>query len=92
MDVFARAEPEHCSLIGEVKNRQTDRYSAQEAAAFLEKAGILMALEQVERAVVFVFSRSGFTQEALAYMEAQGMAWTDDERWIQESSDMGRIH
>ncbi len=87
VDVFARAEPEHYSLIGEVKNRQTERYSAQEAAAFREKAGILMALEQVERAVMFVFSRSGFTQEAQEYMEAQSMAWSNDERWIQESSD-----
>ncbi len=87
VDVFARAEPEHYSLIGEVKNRQTERYSAPEAATLREKAGILIALEQVDRAMVFVFSRSGFTQEALAYMEAQGMAWTDDERWIQESSD-----
>ncbi len=87
VDVFARAEPGHYSLIGEVKNRQTDKYSVQEAAAFWEKAGILMELEQVERAVVFVFSRSGFTQDALTYMQEMAMAWTDHEDWIRETTD-----
>ncbi len=36
----------------------------------------------------FGFSRAEFTQEALVYMQAQGMAWTDDETWIQEAVDV----
>jgi hypothetical protein len=33
--------------------------------------------------VVFIFSRSGFTKEAQAYCHKQGIACSEDERWLE---------
>jgi hypothetical protein len=38
--------------------------------------------EKIERAVGFIFSRSGFTQEAEDYCKEKGIACSDDERWL----------
>ncbi|MBF0103506.1 MAG: hypothetical protein HQK77_21625 [Desulfobacterales bacterium] len=84
IDVFAQAKPDEYSLIGEVKNRQEDKFSLDEAVRFKEKAEILIELEKVEKSVLFVFCKCGFVEEALTYFEAQGMAWTDEIKWITE--------
>ena len=82
IDLFARAGKEQYSLIGEVKNRTTKPFSAAEAAEFVQKAQTLQEREQVEKAVLFVFSRHGFTRDALAYFQEHGIAYSDDERWL----------
>ncbi len=87
IDVFARAKSREYAMIGEVKNREKEKFSQKEAEAFREKALILTELEKVEKAVLFVFSKSGFTKDALQYMEAYAMAWTEDAEWIKEETD-----
>lgn len=82
IDIFARAEKDKYSLIGEVKNRTTKPFSAGEAAEFVQKAQILREREEIEKAVLFVFSRKGFTKDALAYFHEHGIAYSDDERWL----------
>ncbi|MCP4107081.1 MAG: hypothetical protein GY749_16335 [Desulfobacteraceae bacterium] len=59
VDIFARAEQDEYSLIGEVKNRK-GKFSVKEAEDFVKKAGELMKLEDVQKSVLFVFSVSGF--------------------------------
>ncbi len=96
IDIFARApvilrqtqdrssSEQAYSLIGEVKNRTTKTFSMAEAEEFVRKAHALQEREQVGKAVLFVFSRKGFTQDALAYFQERGIAWSDDERWLGE--------
>ncbi len=86
IDVFARAKPGEYAMIGEVKNREKEKFSLREAEEFREKALILTELEKVEKAVLFVFSKCGFTKDALQYMEEQAMAWTEEEAWIKEET------
>lgn len=81
VDIFAKA-PEGISIIGEVKNRERDKFSLEEAQQFLEKLKTLTHLEQVTDTLGFVSSRNGFTQDALAYLEAHRIAWSQDERWL----------
>jgi hypothetical protein len=50
----------------------------------VQKAKALQELEQVEKVVLFVFSRKGFTADALAYFQEHGITWSDDERWLGE--------
>ncbi len=83
VDIFARAEEKEFSLIGEVKNRKA-KFSVGEAREFREKAGELMRLEDVGKAVLFVFSVSGFFKNTLAYLERHGIAWTSDKRWLEK--------
>jgi len=92
IDIFARApstgseqaaEPAY-ALIGEVKNRDTRAFSRDEAAEFAQKARILQEREGVEKAVLFVFSRHGFTRDALTYLREHHIAWSDDEGWLGE--------
>lgn len=87
IDVFARAPGDNYSLICEVKNRQTKPFSTDEAAEFLQKAQELRDLEQVDKAVAFVFSRKGFTQDALTYFQKHHIAWSDDEHWLEQGKD-----
>lgn len=82
IDIFAKAGADAYTLIGEVKNRENKAFSAAEAEEFATKAQELQRREQIEKAVLFVFSRRGFTQDALAYFRAHGIAWSDDERWL----------
>ena len=72
------------SLIGEVKNRDTKAFSATEAAEFVKKAHALQEREQVAKAVLFVFSRKGFTRDAIAYLREHGIAYSEDEGWLGE--------
>ncbi|MCP4351507.1 MAG: hypothetical protein GY795_39075 [Desulfobacterales bacterium] len=89
IDVFARAKPGYYSMIGEVKNRETEKFSYDEAVRFAEKAEILKESEKTEKAVLFVFSRAGFTDDSLNFLKEQGIARSDDERWISESKSRG---
>ncbi len=81
IDILAKAKGGGYSLIGEVKNRKA-KFSVREAKAFQEKAGELARLENVGKAVLFVFSISGFHKNTLAYLKKQGIAWSADRRWL----------
>ena len=83
IDIFARAGEKKYSLIGEVKNRKV-KFSVKEAEAFREKAGELMKLENVDKAVLFVFSVSGFFKNTLVYLKKHGIVWTSDKRWLEK--------
>jgi hypothetical protein len=39
-------------------------------------------MENLERVVGFIFSRSGFTTEAEEYCKERGIACSEDERWL----------
>jgi hypothetical protein len=84
IDVFARATPGFYSMIGEVKNRETEKFSYDEAARFAEKAAELKESEKVDKAVLFVFSGAGFTEDSLNFLKEQDIAWTEDPGWISE--------
>ncbi|KPA13395.1 hypothetical protein MHK_006397 [Candidatus Magnetomorum sp. HK-1] len=81
IDVFARAESNEYSLIGEVKNRMSP-FSKAEADAFKNKAGTLIKIEQIEKFVLFVYSIKGFTKEAIQFFLENNISWCDDERWL----------
>ncbi|MCP4155093.1 MAG: hypothetical protein GY757_45635, partial [bacterium] len=62
VDVFARAgNAADYSIIGEVKSRESKRFSKDEAIAFERKLAEVKEQENIARAVGFIFSRSGFT-------------------------------
>jgi hypothetical protein len=83
LDIFARARSSNdYSIIGEVKSRDLRKFSREEAVGFLEKLREVESLERVERAVGFIFSRSGFTREAENYCKEMGIACSEDERWL----------
>jgi len=85
IDVFARAKAGSYSMIGEVKNRETEKFSYDEAVRFGEKAEILKESENIGNAVLFVFSKAGFTEDSLKFLKEHGIAWSEDIRWIPES-------
>ena len=83
VDIFARAEnPENYSLIVEVKSRDLKKFSKDEVMDFERKFVEVKKMEGIERAVGFVFSRSGFTKEAEEYGKERGIACSEDERWL----------
>ena len=83
LDIFARARSSNdYSIIGEVKSRDLRKFSREEAVRFLEKFQEVKSLERVERAVGFIFSRSGFTKEAEDYCKEIGIACSEDDRWL----------
>ena len=83
VDIFARAaNPGNYSIIGEVKNRGLTKLYQEEVMEFEKKFAVVKEIEEVERAVGFIFSRSGFTQEALDYCKTKGIACSGDERWL----------
>lgn len=86
IDVLARAKAGYYSVIGEVKNRETEKFSYDEAVRFGEKAGILKESENIGKAVLFVFSKAGFTEDCMNYLKEHGIAWSEDIRWISEFS------
>ncbi|KPA13091.1 ATPase domain protein, prokaryote domain protein [Candidatus Magnetomorum sp. HK-1] len=81
IDIFARAQSDEYSMIGEVKNRLIP-FSANEAKKFLQKAHELIKLEGIFKSVVFVYSVKGFTTDAIDYFKENQIAWCTDERWI----------
>jgi hypothetical protein len=83
VDLFAHAAAAgDYSIIGEVKNRDTRKFSREEAVDFERKFAGVKNQEQIDRAIGFIFSRSGFTQEAEDYCKERGIACSDDERWL----------
>jgi hypothetical protein len=84
VDIFARSvNPGDYSIIGEVKNREVKKFSLDEIKEFEAKFAEIKKLEKLERVVGFIFSRSGFTTEAEAYCREQGIACSEDERWLE---------
>ncbi|MGE5341230.1 MAG: hypothetical protein ACM3SY_07085 [Candidatus Omnitrophota bacterium] len=83
MDIFARAaNTDDYSLVSEVKNRDNRRFSKEEAIAFERKLAELKLCENIDRVLGFIFSRCGFTEEAENYCKEKGIAYSDDERWL----------
>lgn len=83
VDVLARAtDPENYSVIGEVKNRSSKKFTLAEAKAFQEKFEIIQQEEKLPKAVAWVFSRKGFYKNAEAYLQQQKIAYSGDERWL----------
>ena len=83
VDLFARAEnPGDYSIIGEVKYRDSRKFSKEEAVEFAGKIEAVKKLEKIERAVGFIFSSSGFTVQAEEYCKEKGIACSEDERWL----------
>ncbi len=82
LDVFARAKPQEYTVIGEVKNRDVRKFSRQEAEGFLEKMRELADIEKIGMRVGFVFSVAGFAKDALEFFEENGIAWSEDQRWL----------
>lgn len=58
------------------------RPSKEEALDFERKLESVKKQEKIERAVGFIFSRSGFTKEAEDYCKEKGIACSEDERWL----------
>jgi hypothetical protein len=84
VDIFARAaNVDDYSIIGEVKSRDVKKFSKDEALEFEKKFAEVKKVEKIKRAVGFIFSRSGFTKEAQAYCHKQGIACSEDERWLE---------
>ncbi len=82
IDIFARSPEGEYSLIGEVKNCDTKKFTRDEVERFLQKVSDLVAREHLAKTAPFVFSLTGFTEEALAYFQCHAIAWSDDERWL----------
>ncbi len=83
IDIFARAAAAgDYSIIGEVKSRDTRKFSKEEALDFERKLESVKKQEKIERAVGFIFSRSGFTKEAEDYCMEKGIACSENERWL----------
>jgi hypothetical protein len=84
VDIFARSvNSDDYSIIGEVKNREVKKFSKDEIKEFEAKFVEIKKRENLERVVGFIFSRSGFTKEAEAYCREQGIACSEDERWLE---------
>ncbi|MCP5053278.1 MAG: hypothetical protein GY940_39295, partial [bacterium] len=84
VDIFARAEnPDHYSIIGEVKSREVKKFSRDELVVFEKKFSRLKKQENIEHAHGFIFSRAGFTKEAEDYCRRKGIACSEDERWLE---------
>jgi DNA-binding YbaB/EbfC family protein len=47
-----------------------------------KKAKAMMEIEEVKKAVLFVFSQAGFTEEALEFFKNKNIAWTTNPEWI----------
>jgi hypothetical protein len=86
VDIFAlSASAGDYSIIGEVKSRDHKKFSRDEAIRFLDKFAEIKRMENLERVIGFIFSRSGFTKEAEDYCREKGIACSEDERWLGDS-------
>jgi len=83
VDIFARAAaPGDYSIIGEVKSREARKFSKEEAVEFERKFAAVKAHEKLDRALGFIFSRSGFSREAEDYCREKGLACSSDQGWL----------
>ncbi|MCP4146956.1 MAG: hypothetical protein GY757_04315, partial [bacterium] len=84
VDIYAHAQnPENYSIIGELKCRETKKFSKDEVIAFERKYAMVTKLEQIERSVGFILSLCGFTKEAEDYCRKRGIACSDDDNWLE---------
>jgi hypothetical protein len=84
VDIFARSvNTGDYSIIGEVKNRADKKFSKAELKEFQLKFAEIKKRENLERVIGFIFSRSGFTAEAEDYCREQGIACSEDDRWLE---------
>jgi hypothetical protein len=84
IDIFACAQsPGDYSIIGEVKSREAKKFSKEEVIEFETKFTGVKKLENIDRAVGFIFSHGGFTKDAEAYCREKGIACSEDERWLE---------
>ncbi len=84
IDIYAPAKSGGYTLIGEVKHRETTKFSPSEADKFLVKVAELLKLEPQAQYALFVYSSAGFTEDCLAYLQTKQIAWSEDKRWLQE--------
>jgi len=85
MDIFAPAHnPGDYSIIGEVKSREVKKFSKDEVVTFEKKFNDIKKIENINRALGFIFSRNGFTKEAEEYCQEKGFAFSQDKRWLEE--------
>jgi hypothetical protein len=90
VDIFACAvNPGDYSIIGEVKSREVKKFSKEEVMEFENKFAGVKKLENIDRAVGFIFSRSGFTKDAENYCRGKGIACSEDERWLEVPGKAG---
>jgi hypothetical protein len=82
VDIFAQAGGDDYSLIGEVKNRKA-KFSVKEAKVFLAKALELQQLENVSKALFFVFSAGGFFKNTIQFLKENKIAWSDDKKFLE---------
>ena len=83
IDVLARAqEDDEYTLIGEVKNRKK-KFSLKEAKEFFAKAKEVQKLENIHKAMFFVFSISGFYKNTIEFFKDNEIAWSYDERFME---------
>ena len=83
VDIFARSQnPDDYSIIGEVKSREIKKFSKNEVVNFLGKFEEIKKMENLERAIGFIFSRCGFTKDAEVYCKEKRIACSEDERWL----------
>jgi hypothetical protein len=82
IDIFARAKEEFYCLVGEIKKRKDVKFSKAEAEKFVKKAKAMMEIEEVKKAVLFVFSQAGFTDDAIEFFKNKNIAWTTNPEWI----------
>jgi hypothetical protein len=84
VDIFACAQStDDYSIIGEVKSRDARKFSKDEVTEFETKFDAVKKLENIDRAVGFIFSRAGFTKDAETYCKEKGIACSEDERWLE---------
>jgi hypothetical protein len=86
VDIFACSQsPGDYSIIGEVKSRDLRKFSKDEVIECERKFAEVKKIEKIDRVIGFIFSRSGFTKEAEDYCREKGIAWSDDEKWLDVS-------
>ncbi len=82
IDIYAKPKNRGYFVIGEVKNRTTQKFSREEAEKLLEKAAQVREMENISKALCFVFSRPGFTNDAEVYLRDKGIAFSSNEMWL----------
>jgi len=82
VDILAKANGDNYSLIGEVKNRKA-KFSVKEAKVFLAKAMEVKQLENVNKALLFVFSAGGFFQNTIQFLKENNIAWSADKKFLE---------
>ncbi len=84
VDIFALPKSAtDYAIIGEVKNRETKKFSKKEVLSFMEKFAAVKKRENLQRVIPFIFSLPGFTKEAERYCQEMGIALSQDGRWLE---------